>query len=118
MYSGLRPSRAIMRRVAHVQSALGLSGHMATARSGGKPPGGSLSAGGAQSAREDYACMHARIEADMQSSWPVVMGGRPPSLAQYLSGMAAVPALRSTTKVSRLAQTPVIQSPLKVLNRH
>ena len=76
VYRGLTPSRGIRNRVSHVKAALGL-----------------------QSPASSYACLHARIESDMLASWPVVMGGRPPTLSQYLSGIEAMAGLRHVQNI-------------------
>ena len=43
--------------------------------------------------------MHARIEIDMIASWKANRAGRPPSVDEYLSALAATPALRATRRV-------------------
>ena len=74
VYGGLHLSRALRQRVNAVQARLQLTGI-------------------------SFGCLHARIEADMQASWSVVHAGRPPSLDEYLRGMSAVPALRSSDRI-------------------
>ena len=64
----LRPSSSLERRVTEAARELRLGG--------------------------SYGCVHARIEEDMRASWSVVHAGRPPSLEQYLSGIAAAPQAR------------------------
>ena len=65
-----------------------------------------------------YGCLHTRIERDMKASWTQNRAGRPPSLNEYLSGIAALPQLRRTPGIFVAVGLAISHEDATVLDRN
>ena len=65
-----------------------------------------------------YGCLHARIERDMKISWAQNRAGRPPSLNEYLAGVAALPELRRTPCIFVAVGLAISNDDAAVLDRN